>query len=121
MLRPDGLLSRAGQVLQIQVRHESLQDVERVDRFVSEGDRPRAGGWTQGSIGELLARLEDEGPVQESVIRLAAERGGYVTRDDVYELGGYEPGRQLKGFTRPVNRIVQQLRDEGTIPVTALV
>jgi hypothetical protein len=120
MLRPDGLLAQASRALQVDVRHESVQDVERVDRFLSAADTLRDGGWGRESIANLLARLEDEGPVQAAVIRRAAEQGGHVTRDDVYQCGEYEPGRQLKGFTRPVNRIVQEFRDQGIISETAV-
>jgi hypothetical protein len=41
---------------------------------------------------------------------------GYVSREDVYRLGEHESGRTLKGFTRPVNRLVQDLREAGELP-----
>lgn len=38
----------------------------------------------------------------------------------MFEIGGYKPGRQLKGFTRPVNRIVKKMRDNGEIGEDAI-
>lgn len=49
----------------------------------------------------------------------AARQGGVVARDEVYELGDYDPERSLKGFTRPVNRICQELRDSEVVPADA--
>ena len=50
------------------------------------------------------------------MIRAAAqEPGGWLPRALVYELGEYEAGRTLRGFTRPVNRITLQLQREGLV------
>jgi hypothetical protein len=87
--------------------------------LADEGDLP-TGGWNAAAINELLARLDREAPVQAAAIRQAAKQSGYISRDDVYALGEYDPERQLKGFTRPVKRIVQDLRDRGVIPEEAL-
>jgi hypothetical protein len=73
-------------------------------------------GWTARELNSLLRRLVTIAPVQEATIRLAGQQGGYVSREDVYRLGEYEPDRQLKGFTRPVNRLVQELRNSGELP-----
>ncbi|MFC5107489.1 hypothetical protein [Kibdelosporangium philippinense] len=35
-------------------------------------------------------------------------------------LGGYGAERQLKGFTRPIRRIAQDLRDQGLVPEEAI-
>ena len=53
------------------------------------------------------------------MITRAIENGGSVTREETYELGGYEPTRSLKGFTRPVNRATLALRDSGDLPEDA--
>ena len=50
------------------------------------------------------------------MIAEAAASGGDVSRAKVYELGGYAEGRSLKGFTRPVNRIVNEMKAAGTLP-----
>jgi hypothetical protein len=44
----------------------------------------------------------------------------FVSREDVYDLGDYDQNRMLRGFTRPPNRIAQQLRHQGVIPYTAV-
>lgn len=120
MLRPDTLLSLAD-ALAVSVRPGSVEDVERTTRVedaAAEGDDATA-GWTYEALEQLLARLSLEAPVQEATIRLACQQGGFISRDDVYRLGEYDPERQLKGFTRPVNRLVQQLRDAGDVPQDA--
>lgn len=124
MLRPESLLRHARSVLDVEVQEASVQDVERVDRFLAEGEskteEPIDCGWTARSLGMLLRRLSTEGPVQEAVIRLAAEQGGFVSREEVYELGEYDAERSLRGFTRPVSRIAQELRDAGVVPDNAV-
>ncbi|TCO59223.1 hypothetical protein EV192_10464 [Actinocrispum wychmicini] len=121
MLQPNRLLDYAKAALQISVHEGSSESVARVNSSLAdEGDLP-TGGWNAGAISELLTRLDREAPVQAAAIRQAAKQGGYISRDDVYELGEYDPERrQLKGFTRPIKRIVQELRDRGVIPEEAL-
>jgi hypothetical protein len=72
--------------------------------------------WTNEGVAELLRRLDQERPLQATVIRAAAEkRNGRITRRQVYRLGGFNPNRSLRGFTRPSNRITRQLQHEGII------
>lgn len=117
MLRPESLLFHARSVLQVEVSAESLQEVERVDRSVSVGG---SGGWTAAALAALLDRLAVEAPVQEAVIVVAAQQDGFVSREEVYQLGGYDETRTLRGFTRPVRRIAQTFRDRGVIPPGAI-
>ncbi|MBK8758343.1 MAG: DUF4935 domain-containing protein [Actinomycetales bacterium] len=118
-LRPDKLLEIADAVA-VSVRPGSVEDVERTTRIEDEGTNERSdGGWSAEALDALLRRLNYEAPVQEATIRFACQNGGYVSRDDVYRLGEYDASRQLKGFTRPVNRIVQHLRDMRTVPEDA--
>lgn len=119
MLRPDKLLELADAVA-VSVRPGSVEDVERTTRVEGAGAEPRASGWTTEAVETLLRRLNYEAPVQEATIRFAAQNGGFVSREDVYRIAEYEPSRQLKGFTRPVNRIAQELRDSGDVPEEAL-
>jgi hypothetical protein len=78
-------------------------------------------GWTKKALDTLLSRLAvGHGAVQAKAIRAAIENGGEVARDEIFELGGYQPGRKLKGFTRPVRRIVQQMRAAGELPAEAI-
>lgn len=120
MLRPDRLLELADAVA-VNIRPGSVEDVERATRVEDPGaNQGLQVGWTAHAVETLLRRLSHEGPVQEATIRLASQNEGYVSRDEVYLIGDYEPSRQLKGFTRPVNRLVQQLKDAGVIPEEAI-
>lgn len=59
---------------------------------------------------------EDHAPTRAMVIRRAIEQGGYVSREEVYEIGGYNQNRMLTGWTRPIRTWTQYLRDKGEIP-----
>ncbi|MFL5963286.1 MAG: PIN-like domain-containing protein [Gaiellaceae bacterium] len=121
MLRPTQLLNYAREALEVTVREESVQVADRVDRLLSEAQQPPpGGGWDARTIAELLERLAEEAPVQEAVIRLAASQDGYVTRQQVYEVGAYPDDRSLRGFSRPINRIAQAFREEGVVPEDAV-
>jgi len=111
MLRPESLLRHAAAVLQIDVREESVRDVERVERFLAG----LSGGCTVESVRTFMERLSQEAVVQAEAVRLAAKKGGFVSREDVYQLGGYEEGRTLRGFTRPARRIAHDLREQGVL------
>lgn len=77
-------------------------------------------GWTVDAYVEAIAALLRRHGVQAQVINDAIATGtGYVSREEVYVIGSYAPNRSLKGFTRPVNRVTQQLVDEGKLPEDA--
>lgn len=78
-------------------------------------------GWTRALAAEFLDRLRrDGGPTQAEVITAAAVAGGRIDRASVYAVAGWDPeARSLKGFTRPVNRIMHQMRTEGLLPEDA--
>lgn len=114
MLRPESLVVHVRQVLQVKVRDESVQDIERV----ADSEN---GGWTTDTLAQLLSRLSAEGwSAQEQAIRMAGIRDGFVDRDIVYALGGYDQGRSLRGFTRPVSRIAREFREHAIVPESAL-
>jgi hypothetical protein len=60
--------------------------------------------WVAEAVQELLRRLGAEGQPQAEVIRTAAELGGTVERDAVYDICGYDDTLMLRGFTRPYGR-----------------
>lgn len=121
MLRPTRLLSLAPEVLEVTVRDESVEDADRIDRLLAEPESSLpGGGWDASSILALLGKLANEAPVQEAAMKLAAEQDGFVSRDQIYDLGNYPDGRSLRGFTRPVNRLAQVFRDEGNVPQGAV-
>lgn len=72
-------------------------------------------GWTQDALNELLRRLAIKAPVQQAAITEALRSGGFVSRETVYMLGDYAETRTLRGFTRPVTGVCQQLRNEGAL------
>lgn len=83
---------------------------------------PRGGGWDVAAATALLSRLEREGrPIQAQAIREAARSGGRVSRARIYEIAGYSPGRSLKGWTRPIARLVEQMRATGSVAADAVV
>lgn len=121
MLRPPQLLSLAGSALKLSVSKESVEDADRIDRLVEEASAELvSGGWTVPLLRTLLETLDEEAPVQGQAIRHASLHNGFVTRDQVYALGGYPEGRSLRGFTRPVNRITQQFREFKMLAEEAL-
>jgi len=110
MLRPIDLLRRAT-ALDVVVRKESVDDVERVSRETQP--RPE---WSEAGVSALLERLETEGWSQADVIRTAASLGGTIDRESVYEICGYEDDRMLRGFTLPTIRITRDLQQAGVVP-----
>lgn len=120
MIRPEDVL-RVADIFSVSVAPRSLEDVERATRAEVDDVSESSGstGWSALAVKILLDRLTSEAPVQEATIRVAAASGGQITREEVYSLGGYPTTRQLKGFTRPINRIVDQLRNEGKLPEDA--
>lgn len=115
MLRPAQLLAYAKDFLAVNVSDESVRDVELVDEIVSRAEEAASpgGGWTVNALTLLMVRLNAEASVQADAIRLAVSQSGFVSREQVYELGGYSPQRSLRGFTRPINRIAQFVKDLG--------
>jgi hypothetical protein len=121
MLRPTQLLDYARTALAVTVREESVQDVDRVDTFLSQPEEQLPqGGWDPSSVRRWLRQLELEAPVQAATISAAARQNGFVSRDQVYAIGKYPEGRSLKGFTRPINRITELYRDQGFVPAKAV-
>jgi len=116
MVRPESLLLYARQFLEVNVREASLQDAERITSL-STGRTKVA--WNQAALSLALEWLDRNAPVQAGAVRAALKRGGFVPRSVVYELGGYDEDRTLRGFTRPANRITQELRDRGMISPSA--
>jgi hypothetical protein len=107
---------------------ETIDQIRRaVAHILAEaGDfEPPAGavaGWTEDAAAELHTRLvRINRPVQAKVIAVAAHTGGFVDRATVYELGGYPDNRSLKGWSRPVNRLVNSMISERRITPDALI
>lgn len=89
-------------------------------QVISGGADEVVAGWTAGALEDAFARLERDGAhVQAMVIQEALKNSGYITRKRVYKIGRYSEDRTLRGFTRPVNRIVTEMKTEGAIPDSA--
>lgn len=98
------------------------EEVERVvQRVMHPEDEEVIGGWTTTTLEEALNRLRrGQADVQARVIREALKHDGYLTRDSVFRIGKYDPNRMLRGFTRPTNRVVKEMKDSGVIPQDAV-
>lgn len=114
LMRPPDLIARAS-ALDVQVDEQSFADADRR----SEEQNAQV-PWTPQALEALLERLDDEAPVQAKAIRLAAQSGGRVTREQVYELGQFPDDRMLRGFTRPPLRLTAALQAEGAVPENVL-
>ncbi|NYD25012.1 hypothetical protein [Kineococcus aurantiacus] len=99
----------------------SLEAQARRPMLTSEGEvESETTGWTLEVTRQLLTELAVAGAgIQVQVINRAIEQGGFIARAEVYDLAGYPASRSLKGFTRPVNRIVRSFRDSGDLPEDA--
>ncbi|WP_285610949.1 PIN-like domain-containing protein [Actinokineospora globicatena] len=120
MIRPAQLLELAKSELAVEVSSESVKDVDRVDAYTARRESPKFGGWTEEAVDALLMRLHAERPVQAAVLVEASVGSGFVSRDRVYEIAEYPPGRSLRGFTKPINRITQDLKDDGQLSEDAV-
>ncbi len=122
LLRPGSLLEHARRALQVEIQDQSVTDVNRVDEILSQEEASdEFGGWTTTGLTAVLAKLHAEAPVQAATIAKAALEGeGYISRADVYEIGRYAEDRKLIGFTRPISRITEEIRDVGLIKVDAV-
>ena len=107
MLKPDRLLVLARDFLEVVVSEDSVQNVEMVDAQAKDDEK--VAYWTHSTLTQVIRMLRAQAPVQEASIARAVENGGYVSREEIYKIGGYEPERMLKGFTRPVTRIALEV------------
>jgi hypothetical protein len=119
LIRPTRLLELGPRLLGLESNPEAIREAERVDQFLESDSESLYGGWTADGVAELLRRLGRQAPKQAAVIRLAVRNGGSVSRAEVYRVAGFSRDRSLRGFTRPVNRITDQLIMEGLIATEA--
>ena len=108
MMRPVDLLRRAA-ALEVTVSDDSVSDVARVSESQEDAH------WTAAGVAELLRHLDFEERPQAEVIREAGRRGGWIDREAIYEIGGFDDDRMLRGFTRPVARITRMLQGRGVV------
>ncbi|WP_165685488.1 PIN-like domain-containing protein [Streptomyces sp. KO7888] len=112
MLQPSGLLEQARQVLELEVEASSVLDLEQLQTVKSSGETE----WTVEALEALIDLLLGQANVQAYAMLDAAQNEGFVSRATVYEIGGYDETRMLRGFTRPVKTAAKRLQDQG-IPI----
>ena len=118
MMSPSQLMDTAARLLDIEVSEAAVDQAESVE---DESEAAQStSGWTVDAIAELLDALEREAEVQYRVLLEAALTDGDVPRDRVYQIGGYEESRTLRGFTRPIRRISKRLIGQGSLDNSAI-
>jgi hypothetical protein len=75
--------------------------------------------WTPEAARELLSRLESGGYRQADVLRTAAGRGGTISRAAVCRIMHRKQTQRLNGITKPIRRIVDDLKRDGRVPQAA--
>ncbi|WP_075001748.1 PIN-like domain-containing protein [Streptomyces qinglanensis] len=111
MLEPSGLLDLAQDSLDLRGRVASTS-VDALRQMESESSTIE---WSEETLCYLLATLQHQSPVRFQVLLQAGRANGFVDRETVYRLGGYEPNRMLRGFTRPVATAARRLQALGLI------
>lgn len=77
-------------------------------------------GWMLSHVRFLRDRLTARGnDVQLRAFDAAIDNGGRISRDEVFHLGGYEPSRQLKNWTKPYRTVYSELVNEHELPESA--
>ncbi len=118
LLSPKQFLEVAAPVLRLSLRAGSVEDIERVERIEA---RDTYGGWTREALDALFHGLVYEGYTNRvDVIRYAADAGGEVEAELVYDLCDYDDDRTLRGFTKPISRISRKLQSQGLIADSAV-
>lgn len=106
MVRPSRLISLHQRALG-RPDPDAVRQLVRAER----AQENRRLAWTPEQASLVIDELAGYYPAQHEAVLRAVRNGGFVSRDDVYEIGDYHPGRTLRGFTRPVNRIAQSVFD----------
>ncbi|MGB2567456.1 PIN-like domain-containing protein [Micromonospora citrea] len=96
----------------------SQSTVDNAEQLSEDADADAPVPWTSGMWEALVARLEESGyPIRVAVLREAArDPNGFIPRQRVYEIGEYDSGRLLVGFTRPIAGATRDLIASGDLP-----
>lgn len=103
-LRPSQFVSMVAEKAG-QPESETVGQLARAER--SQG----RGAWNSSTASELISMLREAYPPQYEAVKYAVQHSGRVPREEIYELGGYQDGRTLRGFGRPVNRLARSIYD----------
>lgn len=77
-------------------------------------------GWTLNLVFLVRENLRRRGnDVQLEAFNQAISNGGLISRDEIFRIGGYEPDRQLKNWTKPLRTITADLIERDSLPKDA--
>lgn len=111
MLEPSNLMKQALRVFNLgsRVDQRSVMALEQL-----ESAEPTSGRqWDEQGLEALVDLLLETADVQAQALLDAALNDGFVSRETVYKLGGYDTSRMLRGFTRPVKTATRRLQEMG--------
>ncbi|WP_419992671.1 PIN-like domain-containing protein [Streptomyces boninensis] len=114
MLTPGELLRWAKELLELNVDEGSVRDLEQLGETPTD-DQPKEGTWTAESLATFMDELMVRYPSRVKAIVAAAANGGFVARETVYELAGYDETRKLRGFTQPIGTLSRDLQLTGQL------
>jgi hypothetical protein len=93
----------------LDVEAASVRDLEQIQTSTPATRKE----WTAEALEALVDLLLGQADVQAYAMLQAAENEGFVSRAAVYEIGGYDETRMLRGFTRPVKTAAKRLEEQG--------
>lgn len=76
-------------------------------------------GWTSGHVALLLKLLRDAGKTVQATSIESCDAAGFIPRELIYQIGGYEPGRRLNRWTLPIDTAVETLKEQHGLPEDA--
>lgn len=109
LLEPADLIKHSS-ALGVGTSIESVQDIERV-----RDEEPDVVPWTVEEVRTVLRELETQGHIQAHVIREAITHNGRISRARDYEIDSRDENQMLRGFTRPVKRVIKELQTKGAV------
>lgn len=92
------------------------------DRIEDDGSWRHAvsTGWTKQHVDLLRDNLKARGKtVQLEAFDTAVKNGGFVSREQVYAIGGYAPSRKLNNWTAPINNYSEVLVEKHGLAADA--
>ncbi|MET7405697.1 PIN-like domain-containing protein [Streptomyces parvulus] len=114
MLTPSELLRWAKELLEVNVDEGSVRDLEQLGEAAA-GKESDDEAWTAESLAVFMDELMRRYPSRVKAIVAAAANGGFVDRETVYELAGYDETRSLRGFTQPIGTLSRDLQAIGVL------
>ncbi|MGW0917117.1 PIN-like domain-containing protein [Streptomyces sp. NPDC002784] len=114
MLTPSELLRWAKELLELNVDEGSVRDLEQLGEASADTDTEDE-AWTAESLAAFMDELMRRYPSRVKAIVAAAANGGFVDRETVYELAGYDETRRLRGFTQPIGTLARDLQAVGVL------